>query len=369
MKGFQIITILLILSMLTACANNQEPQNPDIRIGAVLILTGVGSNQGTDARNGIDLAIKEINQEGGVNKRNISVAYEDNPNDEPLTGVTALKNLKAQGIDIVIGPIWSSSGLAMAPVACEDEIVLISPGVGMSEFNEKCDSIFNLWQADKVSSTMLGKMIYDDGHRRLAILGSTQSWEAAQAEFVRQGYAQADGQVTITDLSPADSKDYRTELLKIKTTNPDALYLQYSYLDLGARQARESGIEVPIYTSLIDQTRVDSGKEALEGAVSMTSVTPTDWFKEKFEKEYGKSPEPSADTAYDTVMLIAEAMRKTGKTDVLSVKEYLKGVKSYNGASGNLQFNENRGITKPFSVVRVENGKIVTERTIGYLNY
>ncbi|MEK6961228.1 MAG: ABC transporter substrate-binding protein [Nanoarchaeota archaeon] len=362
MKTAWMILILIVFSaMIGGCGNNYDK----IQIGSILILTGIGSNQGDMSRKGIDLAVKEINQDGGILGRNVTVAHEDNPDAEPATAVTALKNLNARGIDIVIGPIWTPAGLATAPVACEDKILLISPGVGVSEFNKECDYVYNLWMEDKISSTALGKRIHSDGHKRLAILGSQQAWEAAQAEAVKEGYESAGGNVAVMEMPPGDSKDYRTEILRINAASPDAIYIQYSYLDLGARQARDMGIDAPIYTSVIDMPRVESGGAALEGAVSMSSFTPTDWFKKKFFEEYGIEADITSDQAYDAMRLIAEAMRKTEKTDAESVKGYLKGVKSYEGASGSLKFDENRGIHKPFRVVKVEGGKIVEERTAG----
>lgn len=355
MKSAMIIVTLVILSVIIGgCSQDQR----DVRIGSVLIFTGVGSNQGDMSRKGIDLAVKEINRDGGIFGRNVTVAYEDNPNAEPATAVTALKNLNARGIDIAIGPIWTPAGLATAPVACEDKIVLISPGVGVSEFNKECDYVYNLWMEDKLSSTALGKMIHSNGRKRLAILGSQQAWESAQAEAVKEGYESAGGKVAAMEMPPGDSKDYRTELLRIKAAKPDAIYIQYSYLDIGARQTREMGIDAPIYTSVIDMPRVESGGAALEGAVSMSSFTPTDWFKKKFRDEYEMEPDITSDQAYDSMKLIAEAMTKTGKTDAESVKGYLKTVKTYDGASGKLEFDENRGIHKPFRVVKVEGGKI-----------
>jgi len=358
-KALMILIILILSAMIGGCGNKDD----NIQIGSILILTGVGSNQGDMSMKGIDLAVKEINRDGGILGRNVTVAYEDNPDAEPATAVTALKNLNARGIDIAIGPIWTPAGLATAPVACEDKIVLISPGVGVSEFNKECDYVYNLWLEDKLSSTALGKMIHSDGRKRLAILGSQQAWEAAQAEAVKEGYESAGRKVIAMEMPPGDSKDYRTELLRIKAAEPDALYLQYSYLDLGAKQAREMGIDAPIYTSVIDMPRVESGGAALEGAVSMSSFTPTDWFKKKFRDEYGTEPDITSDQAYDSMELIADAMRKTGKTDAESVREYLKGVKIYEGASGTLTFDENRGIHKPFRVVEVEDGKIVEIKT------
>ncbi|MEK6960860.1 MAG: ABC transporter substrate-binding protein [Nanoarchaeota archaeon] len=193
----------------TSPANQKEP----ITIGAVLILTGTGSNWGQNSRQGADLAVKELNAEGGVLGRQLKMDYEDNPNDYPASAVTALNSLTAKDVKIVIGTTWSTSGLAVAPIACDERILMISPTLGMADFNERCDYLQNIWPHDATLSAELGRHIYNKGHRRLAILGSQQNWEEEQARAVMKGFEEAGGKTVAFELPAGDSQDFKTELL------------------------------------------------------------------------------------------------------------------------------------------------------------
>jgi branched-chain amino acid transport system substrate-binding protein len=91
-----------------------------------------------------------------------------------------------------------------------------------------------------------------------------------------------------------------------------------------------------------------------------TSLTPTAEFSEKYKVRYNREVEIGADTAYDAVMLIAEAMRETNSTDPDKVKEYLAGIKTYAGVSGNLTSDGKRDFVKDFLLKQVKNGKAET---------
>ena len=130
--------VMALLLITTACLPNQVIVDDTIQIGAILILSGVGSNWGEDTQKGMELAKDHINRNGGLLGKNLSIIYEDNPGDDAKTALSALQSLKIRGIDMIVGTTWSGSGKAVAPVACEEKILMISPSLGVADFNERC---------------------------------------------------------------------------------------------------------------------------------------------------------------------------------------------------------------------------------------
>ncbi len=140
---------------------------------------------------------------------------------------------------------------------------------------------------------------------------------------------------------------------------PDAVYLQLAFQQIAARQLRQMGIEAPIYSVLTDEERITGSQGALEGAIILSSLTPTTEFTRKYKEEYGKEPDIGSDTAYDSVMLIAKAITETKSTDPTSLKDYIRSLKSYTGGSGELSFDGAGGVTKPFKTLEVRGNKTV----------
>jgi branched-chain amino acid transport system substrate-binding protein len=330
-----------------------------IEIGAIFILSGAGADEGISTKQGADLAVKEINADGGINGRELMINYQDTPNGDKSSAVSSLYQLKNQGVDIMIGTTWSGAALAVAPIACDNEVLMIAPAIGVKEFEQECDYIFNVWMADEEVSRLLGKRIYDEGHRTLAVIGSQQAWEIVQARSVKESFVEAGGEVVVYELPVADQTDFKTEVLKVKEAGVDAIFVQYTYQDIISKQLKQFDIDVPIYAELVDMNRIENSEGALEGTLATSQVHPTNEFINKFNSEYGKVPNLGADNGYDAVMLIAEAMRETGSTDATILKDYLKTVKSYEGASGNLVFNEDGGVSKEIGFVSVVDGEIV----------
>ena len=108
----------------------------------------------------------------------------------------------------------------------------------------------------------------------------------------------------------------------------------------------------------MDETTIQLADGALEGAEFVTFNSPTEDFKSRFTKEYGKEPRVSADTAYDSVYLIKEAIERVGSTDVVSVQKELESIRKWEGASGLLTFDEYGGRVKKVQFKKVVSGKI-----------
>ena len=96
-------------------------------IGSILPLTGDGASYGKEIKNGIDLAVEQENERGGVSGRKIAVRYEDSAGD-PKQAVSAMQKILAQyRPQSIIGDAFSSPALAIAPIANREKIVMISP--------------------------------------------------------------------------------------------------------------------------------------------------------------------------------------------------------------------------------------------------
>ena len=336
--------------------SSKEP----IKIGGILMLTEEGSDWGLNSQKGADLAIEDINNGGGIHGRKLEMVYEDNLGDDPRTAVSAFFKLFRNRVRIILGPNWSPSGLALAPLARERQVLMISPTLGVADFNEESDYTFNLWPHDFFLSQELGKLVYKEGHRKIAVFGSQQAWEQEQAYAVKRSFESAGGEVVSFQLPAATAKKFPNEAQEIKTANPEAVVLTLSTdpVGLAAKQLWEADVRVPFYVVLPNRQAILDAEGALEKAVGLTSFTPSQEFTARFVQKYKKNPDIGSDTSYDAIMLLAKAMRETGSTAPVVLKDYLSAMKIYGGVSGSLTFDGKGGVTKPFKAVVVKNNAL-----------
>ncbi len=337
-----IATIVLLLVALVSWRTyeGQKQNFSTIKIGAILVMSGNYAVQGENSQKGIQLAVNDINERGGVLGRKIQVVYQDNPGDNPTTAISAFNGLIQQNIRLIIGPNLTPSSLALLPLVDPNDALLISPSVGDEKFGEGSKNTFDVWPPDRNTSFTLANYLYQKGIRKIAIFGSEQSWEQQQANYVKQKFQELGGTVTDFELPQVDNLDLRTEALRIKVSNPEAVvFTDYGETSYAARRLRSLGVAVPFYSVLLDENGIQNAQGALEGAVFVTSYTPTQTFIDKFQSSYGVAPQFPADTAYDAMEILAAAIQKAGTTNTADVVNALNGIKSWNGASGNFSFD------------------------------
>ncbi len=364
MKKTIVVLILLGIFVLGCVNNNQTDKVDKIKLGSILILTGEGASWGEAARNGIDLAINDINVNGGLLGKEVEVNHQDNAAN-PNKAVTAFQHLTdAQGIDIIIGPSWSRSGLALVDLADEKQTIVISPSLGMADFNEGSEYLFNTWPHDSLLSTELANLVYSKGIRTVALIGAQDVWVKDQTNAFKKQFEQLGGTIKVIVEPDPSNKDVYTEALLIKQAKGlDAIVSTTDGVAVGtlvAKKARELGVDLPIYSITIDQNIINLANGAYEDLEYLTSLTPTEAFQQRYETEYNRAIEIGADSAYDAVLLIADAIESTGTTDTTVLKDYLNNFKEYEGVSGHLISDGKGGFTKDFVLKKVIDNKPVT---------
>jgi branched-chain amino acid transport system substrate-binding protein len=340
---------------------NVEANHSIIPIGGIFILTGQGASWGEASRNGMELAIQDINAAGGVNGKLLKGIYEDDGSD-PQKAISAVHKLtESDGARFIIGTNWSNTGVPVAPVAAAAHVVMISPSLGLKDFNESSPYLFNVWQHDDVLSAKLADIVYAKGYRKVALFGANDVWVKAQTAAFVARFEQLGGTVAFTYEPTTDATDERTAVKKaLSVQGVDAIVMTTdgtALTPLTARQLHELGSTLPMFNITVDkQILADCGTNC-DGMLFPTSLTPTLAFETKYGAAYGgRKVEIGADSSYDAVMMIAEAMKATHSEDPDQVKAYLAAIKVYHGASGTLTSDGKRGFTKDYVLMKSENG-------------
>ena len=327
-----------------------------------MILSGEGSSWGTAERNGIDMAVDKINSDGGINGRPIKIVYQDDRGD-PTTAVSAFRNLvDEQGINIIIGTTWSRTGLAVAPLANSSRVVMVSPSLGVAQFNEQSPYLFNVWPHDYLLSEQLAEAVFERNYRNVAVIGAQEVWVSDQTIAFNRRFTSLGGNISLLFEPETTNRDMRTEAAKIKNSNVDAIVYLTDGVQVGtimAQRVKEQGIEKPSFSVTLTQDDITASRNAYDGTVFMTSLTPSPEFEADYKNRFEKELEIGGDSAYDVVMLLAQAIQETNSTDSEQVARYLRSVKTYSGMSGRLTADGRGGFTKPYAARLIVNGTAV----------
>jgi branched-chain amino acid transport system substrate-binding protein len=178
---FSTFLFTVILTFTNICTA-EELNDDHLVIGVMASLSGNWSSIGDMTRKGLILASEKINNSGGLLGKKVILNYQDT--DEavsPAKVISAYQFLRSQGITLFIGPTGSAGGIAIAPVASKDNVVIITPSVGVQEFHMAGDNLFNTQGVWELSSAKLASLAYRSGIKSIAIFSSQHPYEFRQS--------------------------------------------------------------------------------------------------------------------------------------------------------------------------------------------
>jgi len=336
-----------------------------IKIGAILPLTGEAAVWGENVKTGIELAKEEINKKGGINGRKIEVIYEDGQCDSK-TGVSAAQKLiTVDKVQVIIGEVCSSVTLAIAPIANQNKVVLITPASSADSISQAGEYIFRNYPRNSQFLDKISELIEKLNKKKIAILFVNNDYGVGLKDYALQKISKE--KIVLVEGHDQKETDFRTTLTKLKSINPDAVILATYYEDgaLILKQAKEMKINALFLgTDAFDDPKVvEIAKEAAEGlifsAVKLEAGPKFSEFKKAYIEKYNKEPVFLSDFAYDTLNIIAEAIEK-GNYKGEDIKNYLYSIKNFPGASNSISFDENGDLINPsFTLKTIKNGQFV----------
>lgn len=354
--------LFLFLVFISGCAT---PQDNVINIGFIGPLTGDIANYGESSLGGITLALEEINKQG-IHGKKINIIAEDGQCKGPAAILAAQKLITIDKVHAII-VTCSPELLAIAPIAKESDVLIISQSASHPDITNAGDHVFRTWPSDIGQGKKIADKLIQDGKQKIGILNPNSDYNVALANALTKSFEAKGGKVIIHEMYEQDEKDFRTPLTKIKAANVDALYLvPFGEGGLLMKQARQLGILVPFYASETVGTpeivRDAGGTE--QGVIYATpafdeSSGLTKNFLDSYEQKYSKEPSfgVMAASAYDAMHLLAKAIEHG--EDVESMQSFMHNVKNYPGAAGTLTIDKNGDALKEFQLMTIQDGEFV----------
>ncbi len=381
MKKFTLM-LLGLSFLITACGGEKEAttkktdEAATIKIGGLGPLTGPLAIYGVTATNGSKLAFEEINKNGGILGKQVEFVLFDEKGDS-TEAVTAYNRLVDEGVVALVGDITSKPSLAVAEIAAQDNMPMITPTGTQFNITEAGPNVFRVCFTDPYQGVILANLAKNNlkANTVAIMVNNSSDYSDGVAEafikeaerlglkiVAKEGYAEGD-------------KDFRAQLTKVAATNPDVLLVPdyYEQVALITTQAREVGVK----STFIGPDGWDGVAKALDssayGAVENSyftnhySVEDTNEKVQNFLKAYREKykDEPSAFSAlsYDAAYLMKDAIEKAGSIDKDAIVKAMKE-SDFAGVTGHLRFDEKNNPVKAVTVLKVVNGNYTFDSVI-----
>jgi branched-chain amino acid transport system substrate-binding protein len=339
-----------------------------VRIGAIAALTGGAAMQGQQAKEGFNLAIKDLNAKGGLLGRKVEGAIED-AQGNPTAGVNAFRKLVFdEKVSAVVGDHQSTVVLAFKPLAVQQGIPVLATGSAMAVTEPSSPWIFRVREYDQLAANALVNAALKAGHKKIAVFHNTDQFGVGGRQNVLDVLAKKGLKPVAVEGHNTGDKDFTAQLLNIKKAGADAIIVFTHNEEQGliTRQVNQLIPDVTYYGSMaLSQTStINMAQGTAEGKFSATPYLASNPdpivqnFVKKYQKEYGHMPELFSVLYYDSVMMIAKAI-ELGKSDKPeAIKNNLKKIKAFPGVSGlDYTFNEKGEAISEIFIVKIQNNQ------------
>ena len=316
-----VAAVLLAILALAVVGCGEEEKGP-FRIGVMESVTGPGETYGTVAVQSKQLAVDEINADGGINGRMLELIVEDSKCNAQ-DAITAYNKLTdVDGVKIILGTSCSGAMLGAAPLAEKEGVVMFSGLATNPDIAEAGDYIFRTSLSDATVGVDTGNVLWADGIRNLATINESTDYAEGVRRTTTAQFETLGGQIVAAESYPSDTTDFRTQLTKILNANPDALHIAAQAEASGGtiiKQVRELGYDGPIYADVvpIGTTALEIAGEAATGVKAITpDLDPANAKAQEvlaaFRAEYDYITLPwFLGSAYDNIYITAECLKQT----------------------------------------------------------
>lgn len=396
-----LFAMVLLIGILAACSgetssdgdsadgeesSSEEASSSDggeLHIGANLELSGAVATYGSSISEGIDLAVEEINESGGINGMQVKVTKVDNKSDAAEATNGAIKLTSQDQVTAIIGAATSGNTLAQAEIANDTETILLSPSatapnVTVNEDGSLNEYVFRTSYIDPFQGTIAANFALDElGVKTAAIYADNASdYAKGLGEAFKETFEAGGGEIVAEEAYVAKDTDFKSTLTRIKSAEPEFVFIPGYYEEVGliVKQARELGIDVPLMGAdgWDSPTLLDlAGADALNNTYITNHYSSDDPdetiqnFVTKFKEKYdGNAPNAFHALGYDAVYLLKDAIERAGSTEPAAIKEALEATEELALVSGVITIDEEHNPIKSATILEYVDGEQVFKTKI-----
>jgi branched-chain amino acid transport system substrate-binding protein len=354
---FRIAVVLAAVGLLAAPALSAE-----VKVGFPAPVTGPGAEIGVYAVGGAKLAVEEVNRTGAAGAYKIKLLIEDGACSPAGASAATERLISEQKVVALIGAVCSSATMAASEVAQREKIPMV---VGISSADQITERgyqyIFRTTPSNSAIVDVFANYLLKHAKpQKMAFIFEQTDWGQEGANLLRKKVEAAGVQVVGFEGVPRTVQNFVPMLTKLKEAKPDAtliLLLEPQALQV-VRQSNEAGLKTRWlgFQTVSGAGFIDKVPTEVDGLLAHSVFEPKSSdpvivnFIEQYKKENGHAPDPYAAMAYDSVVVLAAAIKSAGnKSEV--IKDALKGLKNVPGVTGSTTFDKNGQASKTGYVI------------------
>ncbi|WP_245678238.1 ABC transporter substrate-binding protein [Chondromyces crocatus] len=349
------------------------------KVGAYVSLSGEDTAFGTDSKEGIELAVEEINKAGGPKGKPIKILFEDDKSKPEEATNKVLQLIDRDHVIAILGEVASARSRAGGIVANKKKIPMITPSSTHPDVTKDRPFVFRACFTDDVQGRMGARFVVNElKKKKIALLfASDDLYSSGLATEFRDEAKKLGAEIVIEKKFLKKETNFTTYINEIKSANPEIIYapIYYNAMAPIARQAKAAGVPGSMFMGgdgwdALELVR-DAGEE-MEGAYFTSHFAPdVPWpnskdFVEKYKARYGgRTPSAIAAMAYDATRLLADAIGRAKADTPEAVRDAIAETKGFQGATGTINIDSERNADKPIVVVQIKNKQFTFHSAVG----
>ena len=364
-KVFLFFTMLMTVCCMAGCKGGK---GDTINIGVIGPHTGNLSVYGLAVERGVEIAVEEINANGGILGKQVKLFVEDDQGDSQE--VLSAYNKIVDDVDFIIGEVTSGNSDVLAAQAQADEIPTISASATAANVTANRDYVFRTCFLDPDQGEAMAKFAKSTLNATTVAIVYDQSddYSKGVAEAFKTR-AEAEGMTVVLTEGGlvAGEATYQTIVNTVVSTNPDCVFAPIYYTEAAvfAKELRTSGYTKPLmgsdgFDGVLNQL-LASDYSCVNNTYYSTHYSTEDSavqaFIQKYEAKYGEKPAAFALLGYDTVYLVAQAIENAGTVEKTAIKEAIQNISFTGGLTGNITFDKDGNPIKTICICEYVNGE------------
>lgn len=364
-----LIVLALMIVLVAGCGDDNSESGPPIRVGGIFTLQG--DLKDSTALDGLRLAMREVNAEGGVDvdgtRRELQLILEDDEFEPSIAVARANELINQRGIVALLGPVKSTLAIPVGAVAERGRVPMITSGSTNPATTAGRRYVFRTIFTDDFQ----GAVAADFARENLGAGTAAVHYEASSpyssvlADAFTTAFEDREGRVVATTTYTADAPDTTKGLERLATKDFDVLYLPNTNVDTGkqGRRAHRLGIDATLLGG--DSWSIDtySKSVAFQDSYATAFWAPeltnarSQGFVDAFTRAYDRTPGAYEAAAYDSVGLLTRAIEDAGSTDPTAIRNALDATVRYDGVSGTLLYGKGGDPRTDAVVLRASDGE------------
>ncbi len=358
MKRVFVIALSVMMLVSFTLAAQGQGESEVIKVGKYGPLSGPMSLSGTASAQGVELAIEQINQNGGLLGKQVElVSYDDKSSPEQaVKAVTRM--IESEHVDVIVGSLHSGNVLAQAPVNEKAKVPQIGLGTSPGWLQQGYQFLFRPVPNTHIINVQIAKTIQDMGYKKVGGLGRSDEYGKGGIDDIASQLKGMGIEMVSEWYQPGDT-DFTGQIAKLINSGAEAIISYGVDADQGPtmKQLRRLGFTGYVFgpeSMNVPSVKEVAGKDAdgaIYGSAYVIPASPDgaidDYQKQFFQAymdKFGSMPKSqTAMRAYDATYLLAEAIKIAGTTDGQAVRDALAGINGYEGLAGTFDFRGNSG--------------------------